>query len=75
MTTHQSATPRDLSLPMAKVLNETVAELGDRLVCRQTLAFAGYTDIEISEHLDAAIRIARDIRAAEIERRSSTQWK
>ena len=75
MVTDTSATPRNLSPVMARVLNETVAELGDRLVCRQTLAFAGYTDIEISEHLDAAIRIARDMRAAEIERRANTQWK
>jgi hypothetical protein len=60
---------------MAQVLAETVAELSDRIACRRSLAFAGFTDSEISEHLNAARMHARRLLASEADRLTREQRK
>jgi hypothetical protein len=53
---------------MAVILAETVVEISDRVACRRTLAFAGFTDKQIDKHLTYARNRARHLRIAEIER-------
>jgi len=59
---------------MAKVLNETVCDLRNGIECRTQLGFSGFTDQQIGQHLADAQHVARNMRAAEIERRARNQW-
>jgi hypothetical protein len=66
---------RDIAEIMAEILAETVVELSDPIVCRHTLAFAGFTDKQMDRHLCNARNKARLRRIAEIERRVAKQLK
>ena len=53
---------------MASVLANQVPEIKDRIACRAALAFAGYTDAEITEHLPGVQDLARQYRAETADR-------
>jgi len=53
---------------MAKVLAEMVPEIKDRTACRHALAFAGFSDEQISVHLRGAQHLARKLRGEEADR-------
>jgi hypothetical protein len=53
---------------MAEVLSEMVPEIADPVACRRALAFAGYSEQEISIHLRGAQRIARQLRGEVADR-------
>jgi hypothetical protein len=60
---------------MAEILAETVAEISNRVAARQALAFAGFSDGEISNHLREAQHLARKLRGAEIDRLYASQFR
>jgi len=66
---------RPVQESMATVLAETVAELSNRIECRRSLAFAGFSDEEITEHLASARIRARHLLAAEADRRVREEFK
>jgi hypothetical protein len=53
---------------MARVLADQVPEIKDRIACRAALAFAGFTDAEITEHLPGVQCLARQYRAETADR-------
>jgi hypothetical protein len=60
---------------MAEILAETVAEISDPIAARRTLAFAGFSDEQISIHLRCAQHLARKLRGREIDRLYASQFR